>query len=46
MLEQNMHCLFCLPLDYYAELVVMKKSKWHVLAVSNWNAADLFILVT
>ena len=45
-LEQNMPCLFCLPLDYHAELVDMRKSKWHVLAVSIWNAADLFILVT
>ena len=35
-LEQNMPCLCCLPLhvDYHAELVDMRTSKWHVLAVS------------
>ena len=41
-----MPCFFCLPLDYHAELVDMRKSKRHVLAVSIWNAADLVILAT
>ena len=45
-LEQSMPCFFCLPLDYHAELVGMRKSKYHVLAVSIWNAADVFTLVT